>query len=79
MEAVDYTAKFRRIIELNELAEQEYIQRLKISNPLITEDEIRVEVRKWWLDKPEYWPLEFFRPASPERLQALRDGKPWRP
>lgn len=68
MEAADYTAKFTRIIELNELAEQEYIQRLKISNPLITEDEIKTEVRKWWLDKPEYRPEEFFRPASRERL-----------
>ena len=71
MEAVDYTAKFRRIMELNELAEQQYVSELKLSNPLITEDEIKTEVQKWWLDKPEYWPEEFFRPASQERWDRI--------
>ncbi|MBK9215843.1 MAG: hypothetical protein IPM59_09630 [Chloracidobacterium sp.] len=68
MEPVDYAAKFRRISELNELAEQEYVNELRRSNPAITEDEINVEVQKWWLDKEEYWPDEFFRVGNPERF-----------
>lgn len=75
MEVIDGIEKMRRIVELNRIAEEEYIQELLRANPSITESEIEVEVQKWYLDKPEYWPEEFFRPASPERLQALRDGK----
>ena len=71
MEPVDYGAKFRRIMELNRLAEQEHVNELKRLDPLITEDEIKVEVQKWWLDKPEYWPEEFFRPASQERWDRI--------
>lgn len=79
MDVIDGIAKMKRISELVELAEQDHVRELKRVNPSITEEEIKVEVRKWYLDKPEYWPEEFFRPASPERLQAMRDGKPWRP
>ena len=68
---VDFTAKFRRISELIELAEQEYIRELKLLNPSITEDEIKTEIQKWYLDKPEYWPEEFFGPASQERWDRI--------
>ena len=75
MEAPNGIEKMRRIVELTRLAEEEYVQELRRSNPSITESEIEIEVRKWHLDCPEYWPEEFFRPASPERLQRLREGK----
>ena len=72
MTVIDCTAKFKRIAELTQIAEQDYVQELKSSNPLITEEQIKFEVQKWYLDKPEYWPEEFFLPASPERLNRLR-------
>jgi|CXWL01.1.fsa_nt_gi hypothetical protein len=68
MEVIDGIAVMRRISELNELAIQEHVDKLKRSNPSITEDEIKVEVQKWWLDKEEYWPEEFFRVGNPERF-----------
>ncbi len=58
-------------MELNKLAEQEFVRGLKSSNPLITDAEIVSEVQKWWLGKDEHWPEEFFRPASPERIKRL--------
>lgn len=61
----------KRIVELNSLAEQDYVAELKAKNPSITEDEIKLEVQKWWLDKPEYWPEEFFRPISRERFKRM--------
>ena len=51
-------------MELNRLAEQDYVDELRAKNPSITEDEIKAEVKKWWLDKPEYWPEEFLRGCS---------------
>lgn len=71
METVDYAAKFRRISELNEEAEQACVHQLKLANPSITEVELKVEVQKWWLDKEEYWPEEFFRPISKERFKRM--------
>ena len=71
MAEIDGIAKMRRIVELINLAESEYVQELKRSNPLITEDEIKDEIQKWYLDKPDYWPEEFFRPASQERINRL--------
>lgn len=68
MEVIDGIAVMRRISELNELVEQEYVNELRRSNPAITEDEIKIEVQKWWLDKEEYWPEEFFRVGNPERF-----------
>lgn len=73
METVDYAAKFRRISELNEEAEQDYVQQLKLGNPTITENEIKVEVQKWWLNKEEYWPAEFFRVGNPDRFNRTPD------
>ena len=74
MTIIDGVEKMRRIGELTRLAEEEYVQELRRSNPSITEDEIEVEVQKWYLDCPEYYPEEFFRPVSPERLEAIRSG-----
>ena len=71
MAEIDGIAKMRRIVELINLAESEYVQELKRSNPLITEDEIKDEIQKWYLDKPEYWPEEFFRPVSQKRLDDI--------
>ena len=67
----DFEPQFRRLSELQRLAEEEYVQELRRSNPSITEREIKVEVQKWYLDCPEYWPEEFFRPASQERWDRI--------
>ena len=75
MTVIDGVEKMRRIMELTRHAEEEYVRELRRSNPSITEREIEIEVQKWYLDCPEHYPEEFFRPASPERLQALRGGK----
>ena len=64
----------RRVMELTHLAEEDYVQELKRADPSITDDQIKVEVQKWYLVCPEYYPEEFFRPVSPERLEAIRSG-----
>jgi hypothetical protein len=48
----DYKAKFKILMELIELSERAFIFKLKKKRPNITEQEIELELRSWYQDRP---------------------------
>ena len=48
----DFKDKFQRFLELMEVMEQAVVYKLRQKNPMISDDEIKAELAKWYLDRP---------------------------
>ena len=46
-------SRLKRFIELMQLMEQAFIHKLKQKNPNITESEIKLALKKWYLSRPK--------------------------
>ena len=69
-----FVKKFKRIIELQQLAEKAFVDELKKNRPCLTPSEIQSQVNNWWLDRPGApYGDGVGRVGDPSRFRTLTD------